>query len=297
MSDELQHTMKMLASLKKQFDDVIPAVAKKITEAPEIQQIVEISQKARRTIPVALERISEFTAPYTELVKQFTVKITPHLLQLAKVSARLSVIDRIGKVQYVSWTGFPEAFYEQAYAVQTERGLLELLLDWQVERNYLEVEKTIKLLSENEHLKENHMFAQAVAAYRRAEYDIAALGFTATVDRLLSVYTGMIDSTSIGNRVKVIKEKVDIEGDSVLDDFEMNDYILISTYSSAIELFGAHSNFAKDEPDLNRHWIAHGRIERKIEQIDCIRLINILYGTILMGHWKRTEERGDSEVY
>jgi len=102
------------------------------------------------------------------------------------------------------------------------------------------------------------------------------------IDRLLSEYSGQITSTSIKNRVEVITEKVESSGDATLDEVEINDFVLISTYTKTIELFGANSNFDKDEPELNRHWIAHGRMNRSMEKIDNIRLINILYGTILM---------------
>lgn len=67
----------------------------------------------------------------------------------------------------------------------------------------------------------------------------------------------------------------------------MSDFILIGTCFKALEKFGKNSEFNKDEPDLNRHWIMHGRTDHCMEQIDCIRVINIFYGTILLGKWER----------
>lgn len=102
------------------------------------------------------------------------------------------------------------------------------------------------------------------------------------LDRILSDLSGMITSTSISKRVEELKNKVSKDGEAGLDEFELNDYILISTFTSTVDAFGATVKFDEAEPDLNRHWIAHGRMTRSIEKIDCIRIINMLYGTLLM---------------
>ena len=132
-------------------------------------------------------------------------------------------------------------------------------------------------------LKENHVLLQSIAAYERGDYDLAALGFTAMIDKMLSVYSGMMTSTNIKKRVEEIEKKVKENGDSSLSEEEYNDYVLISTWTNAMNGFGADSRFNEPEPDLNRHWIAHGRRENSMRQIDCIRVIHFLYGTILMG--------------
>lgn len=72
----------------------------------------------------------------------------------------------------------------------------------------------------------------------------------------------------------------------------MKDYVLITTYLKTIELFGTDSRFNGNIPDLNRHWIMHGRMGRKMDQVDCIRLINMLQGTILLAE---LQERIDTD--
>ena len=69
------------------------------------------------------------------------------------------------------------------------------------------------------------------------------------------------------------------------------DFILFCTYSKSLEAFGIKAEFSNDEPDLNRHWIAHGRMNRKMQQIDCIRLINFLCGTIMIARMGKTDTK------
>ena len=86
-------------------------------------------------------------------------------------------------------------------------------------------------------------------------YDLACLGLTAVLDRLLPELSSMITCTSISKRVDELKNIVLKDGESGLDEFELNDYILIATFTSAVDAFGATAKFDDVEPDLNRHWI------------------------------------------
>lgn len=280
MNEDLIQT---LANIKKQLDTELPAAIKKLSDSPEMKRIVEISQKAQETIPAVLTQFVETAAPYVQAMNEGLIKITPYLVKLAEASARLNVIYRLGNVGYVAWKNFPDEFYEQAYKTQTDKGLMDCIYDWLVEKRFMDVEDKLKEIGANEHLKDNPVLLQAADAYRRGDYDIAALGFTAMVDRILSEATGLVTNTNVKRRVEEITKKIEANGENSLDEPEINDYILISTYTNAMQLFGADSRFNEAEPDLNRHWIMHGRVNRKMEQMDCIRIINILYGTILMG--------------
>ena len=65
-----------------------------------------------------------------------------------------------------------------------------------------------------------------------------------------------------------LKNKVSKDGEAGLDEFELNDYILIATFTSAVDAFGTTVKFDEAEPELNRHRIAHGRMTRSMEKID-----------------------------
>ena len=285
MNDDLKETIQILSEWKKELDTAVPAIAntaKQIMISPEVQAMVEISNKTISVLTETIKRFAELTAPYAELARDFTNSVAPILIEIAHISLSLSVIARLGKIQYVAWKTFPKEFYEQASATNSKQDLLELVVSWVEDNDFGDIENTIKSLSETDQLKYNLVFSQAIGAYRRKEYDLACLGLTAMLDRLLSDFSGMITSTSISKRVKEIENKVSINGEEGLDEFELNDFILIATFTSAVDIFGETRKFDAAEPDLNRHWIAHGRMDRSMKKIDCIRLINILYGTILM---------------
>lgn len=161
--------------------------------------------------------------------------------------------------------------------------VLRFISNWIRDNNFENVNEAIENLKKDDLMKDNRVFIQSIDAYSREDYDLAALGFTAMIDRVLSDYSEMITSTSISRRVDEIRKKVEDNGESSLDEAEYNNYILIITWINAMKKFGSYSKFDEQEPDLNRHWIAHGRKSNKVNQIDCIRIINLLYGTILMG--------------
>ncbi len=285
MNDDLRETLQVLSEWKKELDIAVPAItntAKQIMTSPEVQAMVEISVKTSTVLSETIKRFAELSAPYVEIARDFTNTVAPLLAEIAHVSLQLSVISRLGQIQYVAWKTFPKEFYVQAGATNSKQELLELVISWVEDNDFVDIESTIKSLSQIDQLKENPVFSQTIEAYRRDDYDLACLGLTAMIDRLLSDFSGMLTSTSISKRVDEIKNKVLKDGEAELDEFELNDYILIVTFTSAVNTFGETRKFDDTEPDLNRHWIAHGRMDRSMEKIDCIRLINILYGTILM---------------
>ena len=293
MNEDLKETLQTFSEWKKELDVAVSEIvnnSKQIMMSPEMQTMIEISNKARVVLPEAIKRFAELTEPYAELARNFANNVTPILVEIARISLPLSVIARLGNIQYVAWKGFPEEFYEQAGATNSEQALLEVLVSWLEDNDFVEVENTIASLFKADELKDNPVFTQAIEAYKREDYDLACLGLTALLDRILSDLSGMITSTSISKRVEELKNKVSKDGEAGLDEFELNDYILIATFTSAVDAFGATVKFDEAEPDLNRHWIAHGRMTRSREKIDCIRIINLLYGTLLMGKLGGKEE-------
>lgn len=246
---------------------------------PAWREIREISNKFQKNIPTALLQLAAILEPYAQLQEQLLGNIKPVLMELAHISTRLALIDRIGKAEFVYWKSLPTYFIDNA----PNGDILDFLYEWLKDDNFKEVKETIEKLKEEKNLKGNPVLLQSISAYERGDYDLAALGFTAMIDKMLSIYSGMMSSTNIKKRVEEIEKKVKGNGDSSLSEEEYNDYVLISTWTNAMNGFGADSRFNEPEPDLNRHWIAHGRMEKHMCQIDCIRVIHFLYGTILMG--------------
>lgn len=291
MSD-YSEVLRLMKEYAQEMESTLPVIAKGIVNSPEVRYMKEISKRVRDEMPALLEHLAKEIAPYADMARQFTLNVTPYLLQLAQISARLRVYALAGEAEYVAWEVFPESFLEEACTVQSKEALLELIRRWLNNRDFIDVNEVINSLATNEYLKDVPVFCQAAKAYERNDYDLASLGFTAMLDRLLSDYSGLITNTSISKRVKAISEKIANDGEEAMDDYDVKDYILITTYLKSIELFGADSRFNQVTPDLNRHWIMHGRMGRKMEQVDCVRLINMLQGTILLA---KLQERIDTD--
>lgn len=75
---------------------------------------------------------------------------------------------------------------------------------------------------------------------------------------------------------------------------EYSELLLLCTYSRSMDIFDDYSNFKGREPDnLNRHWFMHGRINRELSRLDCVKIIRMLYGTFLVN--KMVEGRCQDE--
>ena len=110
--------------------------------------------------------------------------------------------------------------------------------------------------------------------------DLAVTGFTSVFDGLLSDISHN-STTNLKNRIDVIKKK--IEKDETLDHDEYATLSLAITLEKALDSFSAFSDFSKKEPkELNRHWIAHGRSTRKRTKLDCVKMINLIAGLLLI---------------
>lgn len=77
------------------------------------------------------------------------------------------------------------------------------------------------------------------------------------------------------NYKRLLQEKL-----CALDKICSNDndtVILKSSLTGFLEFLSKSSNFAEDEPSsINRHWLLHGRVNRKIEKIDCLKLFAVI---------------------
>ena len=67
------------------------------------------------------------------------------------------------------------------------------------------------------------------------------------------------------------------------------------TLEKTLDSFSAPSDFKGKEPKgLNRHWIAHGRATRKKTKLDCVKMINLIYGLLLIGELESTASSNSS---
>lgn len=256
----------------------IPTALEALRRSQAFQETAELARRAQETIPPAIQQLAEELAPYADLVRELDF-YTPLIQSLTRASQRWQVYSKLGGVQFVLWQSLPDAFVDQAVTLDTDEGINDLL---SVCLNDIEdVEETIQLCRECDQIKDHPVFEQSVTAYHNGQYDLAAMGFTSMIDKLLAIYSGQVRNPRFKPRVEAIVEK--IGENAILSNDEYSDIILLMTFKTAMETFIGDSHFDEEEPHyLNRHWIMHGRSERQKNKLDCVKVIHLLYGTILV---------------
>ena len=70
---------------------------------------------------------------------------------------------------------------------------------------------------------------------------------------------------------------------------------LVMTFEKTLHSFSKSIPFSEKEPkELNRHWIAHGRSSRKKTKLDCVKMINMIFGLLLLGELANHAENDEN---
>ena len=231
-----------------------------------------------RPIRESLQRINEAIRPIITALDSCTPKFNIDFDALAKASRNMQAIRKMGEAQFIYWDYMSVDFADKlALSDNTNKTLREHLL----KDHFESVDNTIALCRASSLLQKNlRLFNQAVSAFKRGENDLAVNGFTTVFDGLLSNVSGM-NTHHLAKRVDVVLEK--LNKDETLNNEEYATLTFGLTFQKTIESFSMSWSFDKKEPKgLNRHWIAHGRSLRKKTKLDCVKLINLIYGLILI---------------
>lgn len=219
------------------------------------------------------ESVERYTLPYKKLklnIEQFQ----PVLDTLKKLSLTVNAAKKLAAVQFVLIDRVNYEFVNRAKNEDINKLAEEFLI----------TDELIGSVSELDALDNNRVFQQSIQAFYKGSYDLAIIGLTAVLDKLLSEHSGEITQVNIKSRCTTIKKKIEDKGDDFLDELEGRDLLLYLTYPKAVELFGESSSFGNKEPDLlNRHWIMHGRSNRVYTKLDCVKVLNMIYGTVKLG--------------
>ena len=184
----------------------------------------------------------------------------------------------MGDAQFVFWDYMTEEYVD---AIVDSENINKTLREQMIRERFSKVYRTIdKTLSSAVMHKHKRLYSQSVKAFRNGGNDLAVTGFTSVFDGLLADTSGN-PAASLKPRINVIKHKLD--NDEFLDNDEYAMLTLALTLEKTLDSFSAPSDFKGKEPTgLNRHWIAHGRSTRKKSKIDCVKMINLIYGLLLI---------------
>jgi len=255
---------------------------------PDFSPLVKIAQNIQEVMLPFAEIAASFQAflqPILNVLAELQPKIDGIIEGLKEASRSLIVIEKLGDAQFVQWNYLSEEFIDAVLSSNnTNKTLRHLLLT----DKFKSVDVTIEKCMANSYLhKYMRLFEQSVIAFKSGQSDLAVIGFTSIIDGLLSDISG-IETTNIAKRSSAILSK--LEENEFVDSDEYALLALMLTFQKTISSFSASSDFSKKEPKgLNRHWIMHGRSHRKKTKLDCVKLINLIYGIILIDEFGKKE--------
>lgn len=251
-----------------------------------------LSQMQEFTRPVmeAVHSIQSALKPIVEAIEQYRPKVAKIGQALLQATRPLSAIRKMGEAQFVFWDYMTDEFVD---AIVGAENINKTLREQLIRDRFSAVNKTIdKTLSSAVMQKHKRLYSQSVNAFRSGDSDLAVTGFTSVFDGLLADTSGN-PTSGLGPRINAIKQKLD--NDELLNHDEYATITLAMTLEKTLDSFSAPSDFKGKEPKgLNRHWIAHGRSTRKKTKLDCVKMINLIYGLLLIGDIESTASSNSS---
>ena len=250
--------------------------------------MIEQMQEFSRRMAESLLRVQDAIKPLSDTLNNALPKSLD--IDLPTCFSRPFVAYRkLGDAQFVYWDRLSDETIDILYDTQnTDKTLRALLGKKQFQPIDETVEKTCSHLKNKQQLR---VYQQSVEAYRAGQFDLAVLGVTSVFDGVLSAVSRNI-TTNLSKRINIIIDK--IRKQNVLGQEEYSIVVLGFTLEKTLESFAADSRFSEKEPKaLNRHWIAHGRSRRKKTKLDCVKMIHLIYGLLIIGDLDKDEKRGN----
>jgi len=270
-----------------QANGALASATRTVVEA--IQKYADMSSMSSTLVARLQDQIRVSMGTVTRVFENFKFSIPEGVFEslknIAEKARPLSVITKLSESQYVYWDYLEDDFIEIFYNC---KNVNKALREYHEKDKFLLVDATVDKCSAlliDKHTK--RLFEQAVSSYKNNQHDIAAVGFVSVIDGLLTSVSGDT-GTSIFKRADAIL--VRIEHDDEISSEEYSIVALTWTFRKTMESLCASSDFTGKEPmGLNRHWISHGRSKRRKTRLDCIKLINFIYGTLLVSAFGERE--------
>lgn len=256
--------------------------------------LAEATQKYQEMmLPIteALQKYTEMMRPIKEAAESFNARFGDIAAKAAEATRPFLAIGKFKDAQYVYWDFIPRDFMEEVIASEN---LNKTLRVYESKNKYQKSEAVITECLQHPYiLPQGRVFEQAISAYHNGQYDLATIGFITVIDSVLSEASKNLTHRPL-ERCNAIFDK--IAHKNALDSDEYAIMSLGLTYQAVVDTLYKTVHFSEREPkNLNRHWIMHGRSKRKKTRLDCIKLINFLYGIVLIDELSGKEAGIQSE--
>lgn len=253
-------------------------------------KMVESLHDMLQPVVEAVARCGEPLRQIKSAVKQNSLRFDDVVGKIVDAGRGLWVIRELGEAQFVWWDYMTEEFID---GIEFSENINKFLRQYILQDKARKVDNTIEMIRANPIMNKHlRIFDQSVEAYKRGSSDLAVTGFTSVFDGLLSVVSNNSGS-GMKFRAGIIKDK--LENDEVLNNDEYAMLTFALTFEKTLDSFSAPSDFKEKEPKgLNRHWIAHGRSTRKKTKLDCVKMINLIYGLLMIEDLESTASSNSS---
>ena len=245
----------------------------------ELKDIAFQIHEITRPLMEAMQTIRDLLHPIVQAAEQHKQEII-EFGQAFKDAARIMLtIEKLGTAQYVYWDYMTSEFIDE---IIESKNINKTLREMMIRDRFSGVNDTIdKTLESNEIKEYKRLYNQSVKAFRNGDSDLAVTGLTSVFDGVLT-FVSDNSSHQFPPRIEIIKKKLNEH--SVLDHDEYAMLTLACTLEKTLASISKRYDFDGKEPKgLNRHWIAHGRTTRKKTKLDCVKMINLIYGLLLIG--------------
>ncbi len=245
-------------SILKESTELIHTIVQPVLEA--VKNIQDIIQPFRRFAEQSLSWLTEATKDYSGAIQTY------------------HAIQKLGEAQFVCWFYLSDEFVDE---INASENINKTLRQYMLQDKLARVKDTIEKTNSNQKMRNYHrLYNQSVDAFKAGSYDLAVTGFTSVFDGLIAEINEDT-STKLKAHVAMIKQKLR-ECRAFRHD-EIAIMALGFTIGKTLDSFTDFSAFNKKEPKgLNRHWIAHGRSHKKRTKLDCVKMINLIYGLLLI---------------
>ncbi len=286
----LEGTTEAIKRFAEQFKPEIGYAQSIINSIPDVTKTLKLIAEALMPIQDISKRLLESLAPFTERMAEITKSVT-------KLSRPFNVMEKLADSQYVYWDYFDSDMMD--FVLNTENTNKALRLYHNKEK-FKSVNETINKCLNSKSVQPNKaLFEQSINAFNNGDTDLAVVGVVATIDGALEVLSDNPKVTSIFKRAKALLDKIENADDeeilAKLENYDTSIIILTRTFEKTLETFTTNQYpFSGPEPKfLNRHWIMHGRSKRRKTKLDCIKLINFLYGIIILDELSKDDDTGE----
>ena len=241
-----------------------------------MQPVYEAQKRIQNAFIPVIAALDQYKSRILETSKAIIVALQP-----------IATVEALADAQFVYWLPIDNHFINSIISSSDINDTLEKML---IENDYVFVFHTSEKIKAHP-LMESHLrlYSQSFEAFTNGFCDLAVTGMTSVFDGLLSLLSN--NSThKLKPRIDNIKSK--LEKDEIPENDEYAMLILAITLEKSLDLFSAYAPFDKPEPDsLNRNWIAHGRYNRIMTKLDCVKLINMIFGLLLVYDIEQKEDQ------